>query len=73
MIKSLVLKLQERSPIKYIFAQLLVSLTHGCVIEKKDLTMIKFSKLTEKLYDNKHISSKESDQSRVQFEHWIMT
>ena len=33
--------------------------------------MTKFSKLTEKLYDSKQISSKESDWSRVQFEHFI--
>ena len=60
MIQSLVLKLQERSPIKYIFVQLLVSLTSGCIIENKELAMIKFSKLTEKLYNNKQIFSKES-------------
>ena len=47
-----------------------VSFTPGCIIENKELAMIKFSKLTEKLYDSKQISSKESD-SRVQFEHFI--
>ena len=33
--------------------------------------MIKFWNLTETLYDNKQISSKESDQLRVQFVHFI--
>ena len=35
MIKSLILNLQERLPIKYIFVQLLFSLTSGCIIENK--------------------------------------
>ena len=33
--------------------------------------MIKFFKLTKKLYDNKQISSEESDRSRVRFEDFI--
>ena len=71
MIKSLVLNLQERLRIKYIFVRSLVSLTPGCIIENKELEMIKFPKLTEKLYNNRQISLKESDQSRVQFKHFI--
>ena len=71
MIKSPKLKLQERSPIKYILVWWLVSFTPDCIIKNKELAMTKFSKLTEKLYDNKQISSKESDWSRVQFEHFI--
>lgn len=33
--------------------------------------MIKFFKLTKKLYDNKQISSEESDRSRVRLEDFI--
>ena len=33
--------------------------------------MIKFFKLTKKLYDNNQISSEESDRSRVRFEDFI--
>ena len=71
MIKSLILTLQERLPVKYIFVRWLVLLTTGCIIKSKELALIKFSKLTEKLYENKQISSKVSDQSRLQFEHFI--
>ena len=71
MIKSLILKLQERLPIKFIFVQSLFSLTPGCIIENKKFAMIKFSKLAEKLYDNKQILLKEFDQWRVQFEQFI--
>ena len=45
MIKSLVLKLQERLLIKYIFVRSLVSLTPDCGIKNKEFAMIKFSKL----------------------------
>ena len=67
MLKKAVLKLQERSPLKYVF----VFLIPRNMVNNKADAIIMFTKVIDKLYENKHLASKESDNAKLQYEEFI--
>ena len=67
-LKSTVLKLQERSPLTSIF---LFSWFQGIWWCNKADAISMFIKVIDKLYENKHLASKESNNAKLQYEEFI--
>ena len=71
MLKNIVLKMLERSPLKYILVRSLSSLNPKNMVNYKADSIKMFTRVIDKLYDNKHLSSKESDNAKLQYEEFI--
>ena len=70
-LKNAVLKMQEQYPFKYIFVCSLARLIpHNMVNNKADATSI-FTKVIDKLHENKHLALKQSDNVKLQYEEFI--
>ena len=69
-VKGIVEKLQERSPLKFVFVRSLSSLVPKNMIESKNCSS-KFEKVVDKLYMANHINSKEADGAKLQLEEFI--
>ena len=65
--KNTVLKLQERSPLKYVF----VFLIPRNIVNNQANAISMFRKVIDKLYENKHLAPKESDNTKLQYEEFI--
>ena len=59
MLKNIVLKMQEKSPLKYILVCSLGSLNPKNMIKNKTDSIKMFTRVINKLYVKKHLSSKE--------------
>ena len=71
MLKNVVLKMQEKSPLKYILVCSLSSVNPKNMVNNKADSIKMFTRAIDKLYDNKHLSSKESDNAKLQYEEFI--
>ena len=69
-VKVIVEKLQERSPLKHLFVLSLSSLVTKNMIESKNCPS-NFEKIVDKLYTTNHINSKEADDAKLQLEEFI--
>ena len=67
MLKNIVLKMQGRSPQKYILICSLSSLNPKNIINNIADSIKIFTRVINKLDDNKHLSLKESDNSKLQY------
>ena len=68
---SRISELQERSPLKYQIACCMSCIAPTNLINEKDGCVFKFFKIVEKLYQRKLLSSKDADDSKLQFEEFI--
>ena len=68
-LSSLLSHLIEKSPLKYSFLRLTASLNPNILADKskKELNILRFSKLLEKLVSNERISVKEGDEANHQY------
>ena len=64
-------KCLERSPLKYQIVCCMPCIAPTKLINKKDECNLEFSKIVEKLYQRKLLSSKEADDSKLQFKEFI--
>ena len=71
MLKNIMLEMLERSPLKYILVRSLSSLNPKNMVNYKADSTKMFTRVMDKLYDNKHLSSKESDNAKLQYEEFI--
>lgn len=69
LIKGILMKLQERSPLKYMFVRSLSCLIPKNILEKGGTE--KFERIADKLYALKQIDSKEADHAKLQMEDFI--
>ena len=65
--KNTVLKLQERSPLKYVF----VFLIPRNIVNNQADAISMFRKIIDKLHENKHLAPKESDNTKLQYKEFI--
>ena len=63
--------MQERPPLKYILLCSLSSLNPKNMVNIKADSIKMFTRVIDKLYDNKHLSSKESDNAKLHYEEFI--
>ena len=69
-VKGIVEKLQERSPLKHLFVRSFSSLVPKNMIESKNCP-ITFENVVDTLYMANHINSKEGDNAKLQLEEFI--
>ena len=69
-VKDIVEKLQERSPLKYLFVRSLSSFVPKNMIESKN-NPSKFEKVVGKLYTAKLVDSKEANNAKLQLQEFI--
>ena len=69
-VKGIVEKLQERSPLKHLFVRSLSSLVPKNMIESKNCPS-KFEKVVDKLYTANHINSKGLDNAKLHLQEFI--
>ena len=59
MLKNIVIKLQERSPLKYVFVHSFSSFVSKHMVNNKAVAINTFSKVVDKFNDNEQLTSKE--------------
>ena len=70
LVKEIVEKLQEKSPLKYLFVRSLSSIVPKNMIENNNCSS-NFEKVVDRLYTANHINSKEADNAKLQLEEFI--
>ena len=70
-LQSMVRKLQERSPLKYLIVRCMSCLSPENIVNKKEACVLKFEKLVDKLYNHKYLTAKESDDAKIQYTEFL--
>ena len=70
-LKNTVIKLQERSTLKCGFVYSLPSLVPKYMAGSKVVAISKFTKVVKKFYENKYLTFKESDNTKLQYEKFM--
>ena len=69
----MVQKLQEKSPLKYQIVCYLNCFVPKAMIENKEECVVKFDKIVELMHEKGHLSAKEGDDAKYQFDDFIDT
>ena len=70
-IRNVIEKLQDRSPLKYSIVRYSASLSPVKMIHNKEECVLKFKRLIEKLCEMKWISAVDADDSKLQYEEFL--
>ena len=70
-IRNVIEKLQDRSPLKYTIVRYSASLSPVKMIQNKEECILKFKRLVEKLCEMKWISAVDADDSKLQYEEFL--
>ena len=69
MVKTIVLKLQERSPLKYLIVRCSSCLVPRSIVNESESFNLQFNKVVDKLF--KHQLNNEADEAKLQFEEFV--
>ena len=68
MVKTVVLKLQERSPLKYVIVRCSYSLVPRSIVNESESVILLLNKVVDKLLKHQQLNNKEDDEAKLQFE-----
>ena len=71
MVKTIVLKLQERSPLKYLIVCCSSSLVPLSIVNESEGVILQFNKVVDKLFKHQQLNNKEADEAKLQFEEFV--
>ena len=72
MVKTIVLKLQERSPLKYLIVRCSSCLVPRSIVNESESFNLQFNKVVDKLFKHQQLNNKEADEAKLQFEELIV-
>ena len=68
MVKTIVLKLQKRSPLKYLIVYYSSCLIPCSIVNESESVILQFNKVVDKLFKHQQLDNKEADEAKLQFE-----
>ena len=71
MLQSTVVKLQERSALKYLIVRCSSSLVPQNILNDEDAVILNFNKIVDKLFQHKPLNNIEADNAKLQFEDYV--
>ena len=66
MLQTLIVKLQERSPLKYLVIRCASALSTENMLHYKESYILKFEKLVDKLFERNRITAQQADGAKVE-------
>ena len=70
MVKTIVLKLQERSPLKYLIVRCSSCLVPRSIVNESESFNLQFNKVVDKLFKHQQLNN-EADEAKLQFEEFV--
>ena len=70
MVKTIVLKLQERSPLKYLIVRCSSCLVPRSIVNESESFNLQFNKVVDKLFKHQQLNN-EVDEAKLQFEEFV--
>ena len=71
MVKTIVLKLQERSPLKYLIARCSSCLVPRSIVNESESVILQFNKVVDNLFKQQQLKNKEAGEAKLQFEEFV--
>ena len=68
MVKTIVLKLLEINPLKYLFVRCSSCLVPRSIVNESESVILQFNKVVDKLFKHQQLDNKEADEAKLQFE-----
>ena len=72
MVKTIVLKLQERSPLKYLIVRCSSYLVPCSIVNESESVILQFNKVADKLIKHQQLNNKEADEAKLQSEEYVI-
>ena len=72
MVKIIVLKLQERSPLKYLIVRCSSCLVPCSIVNESESVILQFNKVADKLIKHQQLNNKEADEAKLQSEEYVI-
>ena len=72
MVKTILLKLQERCPLKYLIVCCSSCLVPRSIVNESESIILRFNKVLDKLFKHQQLNNKEADEAKLQFEEFVM-
>ena len=71
MLKTIVLKLQERSPLKYLIVRCSSCLVPRSIVNESESIILQFIKVVDKLFKHQQLNNREADEAKLQFDEFV--
>ena len=71
MVKTIVLKLQERSPLKYLIVRCSSCLVPRSIVNESESVILQFNKVVDNLFKQQQLKNKEAGEAKLQFEEFV--
>ena len=71
MVKTIELKLQERSPLKYLIVRCSPCLVQLNIVIEIENVVLQFNKVVDKLFKHQQLNNKEADEAKLQFQKFV--
>ena len=72
MVKTIVLKLQERSPLKYLIVRCSSCLVPCSIVNESESVILQSNKVVDKLIKHQQLNNKEADEAKLQSEEYVI-
>ena len=72
MVKTIVLKLQERSPLKYLIVRCSSCLVPCSIVNESESVILQFNKVADKLIKHQQLNNQEADEAKLQSEEYVI-
>ena len=72
MVKTIVLKLQERSPLKYLIVRFSFCLVPCSIVNESESVILQSNKVVDKLIKHQQLNNKEADEAKLQSEEYVI-
>ena len=69
--ENCILKLQERSPLKYLIVCCSSCLVPRSIVNESEGVILQFNKVVDKLFKHQQLNNKEADEAKLQFEEFV--
>ena len=71
MVKTIVLKLQERSPLKYLIVRCSSCLVPRSIVNESESVILQFNKVVDKLFKHQQLNNKKAGEAQLQSEEFL--
>ena len=72
MVKTIVLKLQERSPLKYLIVRCSSCLVPCSIVNESESVILQSNKVVDKLIKHQQLNNEEADEAKLQSEEYVI-
>ena len=71
MVETILFKLQERCPLKYLIVCCSSCLVPRSIVNESEGVILQFNKVVDKLFKHQQLNNKEADEAKLQFEEFV--